>query len=104
VPDTVLCPPYVYGFSLEKKEWCKFFIDLLNTVNWDPNALDRLILQTPQKRLLRGLVTSHKYPEKSRDEVVLKGKGLVILLHGSPGSGKTLTAGEYCKYTVRIIC
>jgi poly(3-hydroxybutyrate) depolymerase len=37
------------------------------------------------------------FPKKSRDEVILKGKGLVILLHGSPGSGKTLTAGEHWK-------
>lgn len=27
-----LCPSYAYGFSFEKKEWCKFFIDSLSTV------------------------------------------------------------------------
>jgi SpoVK/Ycf46/Vps4 family AAA+-type ATPase len=92
--DTRLCPSYVYGFSFEKKEWSKFFVDFLSPVDWKPNALDSLILPAPQKRLLQGLVTGHKFPERARDGVGLKGKGLVVLLHGSPGSGKTLTAGE----------
>ncbi len=92
--DLRLCAPYVYGFSLEKKEWCKFFVDCVSPVSWKKNALDSLILPGPQKRLLQGLVTGHVYPEKARDEYKLKGKGLVVLLHGSPGSGKTLTAGK----------
>jgi hypothetical protein len=92
--DPRLCPSYVYGFSFEKKEWCKFFVDFLSSVDWKPDALDSLILPRPQKRLLQGLVTGHKFPERARDEHGLKGKGLVVLLHGAPGSGKTLTAGE----------
>ena len=92
--DPRTCPSYVFGFSLEKKEWCKFFVDSLCEVNWKKDALDSLILPSPQKRLLQGLVTGHKYPDRARDEVGLKGKGLVVLLHGAPGSGKTLTAGK----------
>lgn len=92
--DPILCPPYVYGFSLEKKEWCKFFVDSMEPVKWKSNALESLILPAPQKRLLQGLVTAHKFPDKARDSVGLKGKGLVVLLHGTPGSGKTLTAGK----------
>jgi DNA polymerase III delta prime subunit len=64
-------------------------------VKWKTDALSSLILPKPQKRLLHGLVTGHVYPESARDESRLKGKGLVVLLHGSPGSGKTLTAGTY---------
>jgi len=93
--DPMLCPSYVYGFSFEKKEWCKFFVDLLSPVDWKPKALDSLILPTQQKRLLQGLVTEHKFPDEARDEHGLKGKGLVVLLHGPGGSGKTLTAGQY---------
>jgi hypothetical protein len=92
--DPRLCPSYVYGFSLEKKEWCKFFVDSLSDVTWKEDALDFLILPKSQKRLLQGLVSGHKFPDRARDEVGLKGKGLVVLLHGVPGSGKTLTAGE----------
>lgn len=91
--DTRLCPSYVYGFSLEKKEWCQFFVDFLTEVEWKPNALESLIIPQPQKRLLQGLATAHRFPDSARDEIGLKGKGLVVLLHGAPGSGKTLTAG-----------
>src|SRR5277367_4089658 len=92
--DPRLCPSYVYGFSLENKEWCKFFVDSLSEVDWMQDALDSLILPAPEKRLLQGLVTGHKFPERARDGAGLKGKGLVVLLHGAPGSGKTLTAGK----------
>jgi hypothetical protein len=94
--DPRLCPSYVYGFSFEKKEWCKFFVDCLSEINWKKDALDSLILPAPQKRLLQGLVTGHKFPDQARDQTGLKGKGLVVLLHGAPGSGKTLTAGGNC--------
>lgn len=88
----MLCPPYVYGFSLDMKEWCKFFIDSLQDIEWAASAMDKLILPDAQRRLIRSLVTSHRFPEQARDEAYLKGKGLIVLLHGSPGSGKTQEA------------
>jgi SpoVK/Ycf46/Vps4 family AAA+-type ATPase len=42
--------------------------------------------------LLKALVSAHQLPENPRDQMLQKGKGLVILLHGAPGSGKTITA------------
>lgn len=53
---------------------------------------DSLILAPEQKLILQALVTSHKFPDNARNEPEQKGKGLVVLLHGTPGSGKTLTA------------
>ena len=53
---------------------------------------DSLILKDDHKLILRGLVTSHEYPDNPRNQPEQKGKGLVILLHGTPGSGKTLSA------------
>jgi hypothetical protein len=99
--DPMLCPPYVYGFSLESKEWCKYFVDHLSPVAWQENAMEALILATAQRRLIRSLVTSHRYPDHARDEASLKGKGLIILLHGTPGSGKTLTAELTAEQTRR---
>jgi SpoVK/Ycf46/Vps4 family AAA+-type ATPase len=51
------------------------------------------------------LVSSHRFPdpENIRDQGELKGKGLVILLHGAPGSGKTLTAETVAEHTKRVI-
>jgi hypothetical protein len=90
----MLCPPYTYGYSLARKNWCKFYIDCLSDIEWNRSALDILVLTERRKSVLEALVFSHAFPDLVRDETKQKGKGLVILLHGSPGSGKTLTAGK----------
>lgn len=39
-----------------------------------------------------------------RDDIIAsKGNGLIILLHGGPGTGKTLTAGEFRAQSKRCI-
>lgn len=91
-PDPLLCPPYAYGYSLSRKDWCRFFVDLMDDVKWKQGVWDSLILAPEQKLVLQALVTSHEFPDNARDEPEQKGKGLVVLLHGTPGSGKTLTA------------
>ena len=70
-----------------------FYIDSLEDISWKTSPMDSLLLPDRQKRILTALVSSHEFPDEAREEAELKGKGLVILLHGSPGSGKTLTAG-----------
>jgi AAA+ superfamily predicted ATPase len=99
--DPLLCPPYIYGYSLEMKEWCKYFLTNLTPVEWKDNAMDALILPDAQRRLIRSLVSSHRFPDQARDESALKGKGLIMLLHGTPGSGKTLTAELVAEQTKR---
>jgi hypothetical protein len=93
--DPMLCPPFVLGFSLGTKKWCRFFVTQIKPPQWVPDAFDHLVLPTDQKRIIRSLIDSHAFPGRARDTVQLKGKGLVILLHGTPGSGKTLTAGKH---------
>lgn len=80
------------GYSLSRKTWCKFLIDNTSEVRWKPDVWERLILSAEQKEVLEALVSSHHFPANARDQPEQKGKGLVILLHGTPGSGKTLTA------------
>ncbi|KAI1383099.1 P-loop containing nucleoside triphosphate hydrolase protein [Hypoxylon trugodes] len=90
--ERMLCPPFSYGYSLSRKEWCKLYIDSLSSVDWNKSALDDLVMQEDRKTLLEALTFSHVFPDNVRDQMKQKGKGLVVLLHGSPGSGKTLTA------------
>ncbi|KAI4717537.1 P-loop containing nucleoside triphosphate hydrolase protein [Aureobasidium sp. EXF-10727] len=90
--DTALCSPFVLGFSCSRKDWCRFYVTSLSPVPWKSHAFDQLILPQSQLNLVRALVTSHTFPTSARDEDQQKGKGLVCLLHGPPGSGKTLTA------------
>ncbi|KAI0176477.1 P-loop containing nucleoside triphosphate hydrolase protein [Hypoxylon sp. FL1284] len=91
-PNPVLCPPYTLGYSLSRKTWCRFLTANIRDVEWDPSAWESLILPNKEKRLLKALISSHNYSKAPRDFMQQKGKGLVVLLHGTPGSGKTLTA------------
>ncbi|KAF2403101.1 P-loop containing nucleoside triphosphate hydrolase protein [Trichodelitschia bisporula] len=99
--DPLLCPPYIYGYSMELKLWCKFFVDNFSPVTWRPDPMEQLILPLAQRRLIKSLVTSHRFPDQARDEASLKGKGLIFLLHGAPGAGKTLTAELAAEQTRR---
>ncbi|KAJ8113404.1 hypothetical protein ONZ43_g5163 [Nemania bipapillata] len=101
--DALFCPPFAIGYSLAKKEWCRFLVQNLRPVPWKADAWDKLILEEEQKDVLQALVTSHSYPENVRDQPEQKGKGLVILLHGSPGSGKTLSAESSAELTHRAL-
>lgn len=80
------------GYSLSRKGWCQFFVDNTSEVRWKEDVWDKLILSGEQKEVLEALVSSHRFPENARDQPEQKGKGVVVLLHGTPGSGKTLTA------------
>ncbi|ORY04111.1 P-loop containing nucleoside triphosphate hydrolase protein [Clohesyomyces aquaticus] len=101
--DKMLCPPFVYGFSLAIKEWCRFYLPHIAEVAWNKQSMESLVLKSEQKALLQALVSSHPFPDNPRDQTKQKGKGLVILLHGSPGSGKTLTAECSAEITGRAL-
>ena len=61
-------------------------------MSYQKNAWDRLVLDEEYKDIIETMVSSHVDKVSGlRGEAA--GKGLSILLHGEPGSGKTLTAG-----------
>ena len=101
----MLCPPYALGYSLARKDWCRFYVDHISDISWDKSAMASLVLQEQRKSVLEALVLSHAFPDSStvRDDARQKGKGLVILLHGSPGSGKTLTAESVAEASGRAL-
>ncbi|KAK5625581.1 hypothetical protein RRF57_001297 [Xylaria bambusicola] len=103
----ILCPPFVYGFSLGMRRWCRFFLDkdMLIEIQWDEDMWKDLILPKAQKDLLLSMVSSHSFPTESelRDEDALKGKGLVVVSHGPPGTGKTLTAVAVAEETKKAV-
>jgi len=86
------------------KQWCRFYLDQVGEPQWNSDIFEDLILPDAPKRVIRSLVTAHKYPENgARDQQELKGKGLVVLLHGTPGTGETLTAESVAEYTKRAL-
>ena len=86
-------PSMLYGFSLGDKTWGGFAVSRLSNVEWDDNIWDSLVLPATKKTLIRTLVKSHVNNNSGFDDFVReKGKGLIGLLTGPPGVGKTLTA------------
>ena len=102
--EAFLCSPTVQGFSLSKRMWAEFTVSGVSDITWNLNAFDQLVVPAKKKDLLLALVKqttqtteSDASPSKAFDDFIEeKGLGLVILLHGSPGVGKTLTA-EVCR-------
>ncbi|GAA6041759.1 hypothetical protein JCM8097_008317 [Rhodosporidiobolus ruineniae] len=122
LPPAELCllPPTVFGFSLVHREWGELTVELFSPIEFRDEAWDLLVLEEETKVLVKGLVESNeavrraqgrgrgtrkaggnseeeeeaeeKKPKLVTDIIEGKGGGLVIALHGLPGTGKTLTA------------
>jgi hypothetical protein len=100
--ELLLCASTVCGFSLASHEWLKVSISDLGPIQWTENAINKLVLDEKQKKVILSLVTSPIFTEGvSADIIGWKGRGLVALLHGAPGTGKTLTAECVCEHLHR---
>ncbi|KAI0860249.1 P-loop containing nucleoside triphosphate hydrolase protein [Xylaria cubensis] len=87
-----LTPRDIKGFSLKRKKWLDLDVDKVEPVIWNKQAFKHLVIKEKTKRLIQALVSNQIEAEKSTDLITGKGNGLVMLLHGGPGTGKTLTA------------
>ncbi|KAF2014018.1 P-loop containing nucleoside triphosphate hydrolase protein [Aaosphaeria arxii CBS 175.79] len=89
----LICTPLLRGYSLKQKLWLNFFVNCVKEIEWQKDAFDRLVLPKNQKELILGFTESQrKYRETFDDVIEGKGRGMIILLTGPPGVGKTLTA------------
>ncbi|KAF7936395.1 uncharacterized protein EAE98_002614 [Botrytis deweyae] len=101
----MLCPPRVLGYILYNKQWAQLQVTCLKNIPRDDyrnSWSERLVLKDGDltKNIILNLVTSHGTKSEEGEEqelevddiVANKGKGLVILLYGPPGVGKTTTA------------
>ncbi|KAI1737676.1 hypothetical protein F4680DRAFT_427597 [Xylaria scruposa] len=94
----------VFGFVLRSRKWAQLDLTFLRYENTDArnsalSAFDRLELPDGHREMVKSLVTQHFRDRQSafaRDDqtdlIRGKGKGLILLLHGAPGVGKTTTA------------
>ncbi|KAG7293611.1 hypothetical protein NEMBOFW57_003665 [Staphylotrichum longicolle] len=91
--DAMLTNATVRGYSFSLKRFLEFFVEDLSEIEWNTSCFEDLVLDTAVKRTVQALVTSHAQKRDSFDDIVKgKGMGLVCVLHGPPGVGKTLTA------------
>lgn len=62
-------------------------------MTWNKIAFKQLVASEETKELIQAVVTAHGQRTSVAPDIIEgKGQGLLILLHGAPGTGKTLTA------------
>lgn len=100
--DIILLPNWVYGFVLRLRQWVTLRVSDLSEVLFE-NDFNQLMISEIHKQTVLALVQTHEngktkesLPSQSigasLDLVKGKGTGLILLLHGEPGVGKTSTA------------
>ncbi|KAH6850584.1 hypothetical protein B0I37DRAFT_413972 [Chaetomium sp. MPI-CAGE-AT-0009] len=101
--DLLLLPDRVFAFVLRTRSWACLQIgkdihgnQSLTDVQLRDEPWENLELPIGHKEIVHSLVDSHFSKDKSKkiqfDLVRGKGNGVIILLHGVPGVGKTSTA------------
>ncbi|OJJ72531.1 hypothetical protein ASPBRDRAFT_543592 [Aspergillus brasiliensis CBS 101740] len=102
--DLALLPRRVLGYVLRERRFTRLDVRGfdLRRVAEERITLDHVQIKPGHRRIIRSTVSSHFTKiqhERSRDTILYtpdmirgKGRGLVILLHGAPGVGKTATA------------
>ncbi|KAI9647059.1 hypothetical protein NHQ30_005061 [Ciborinia camelliae] len=82
--------------------WGQFSVNGMTDIVWNEDAFKKLVIDETRRKLIHALVRSHRQDDASFDDIIEnKGKGLVGLLSGSPGVGKTLTAEAVAEVTSR---
>ena len=89
--ELLIASPVVLGFSFGEKLWLEFSVSGIKDIEWNDDAWDSLVLPGTEKDIIKALVSSHYSAKKEGfDDVIQgKGKGLVFVLHGTPGTGKS---------------
>ena len=95
--ELMICYPWLPGFSLELKKWAQFSVANITEIVYNDKAFESLVLPDKQKKLISSLMErqDHQQDDGFDDLIQGKGRGLIFLLHGPPGVGKTYTAGSY---------
>ena len=92
------CPAKVLAFSLKDKTWKFVKISELKEVAFREDSFKKLVIKAKHKTVVKAMVRSYLSKEPTFGDLIQgKGRGLIVLLHGAPGTGKTLTAGIFVR-------
>ncbi|KAL1618318.1 hypothetical protein SLS54_007295 [Diplodia seriata] len=112
MPDdtfALLLPPTIQGFGFHDKKWKNLSVEMIREVSWNETAFEKLVLEERKKELVKALINIHTATFSSSTDIIEgKGNGLIMLFHGGPGTGKTLTAESVAELTkkplYRVTC
>ncbi|KAL2071329.1 hypothetical protein VTL71DRAFT_12564 [Oculimacula yallundae] len=91
--QAMLATPWVKGFDLKSKDWCELNVEDLKEMTWNDEAFEKLVLPGGEKDLAWAFVENKSISTTEFDDFIPdKGRGLIILMFGPPGVGKTFTA------------
>ncbi|CAN8101660.1 unnamed protein product [Discula destructiva] len=102
--DHLIANAVVRGFSMAAKLFLELSIDKMAPIAWKSQCFEELVLEPTTKETVQALVSQHSkmIDGEGFDDIVKgKGQGLVCVLHGPPGVGKTLTAECVAEYVQR---
>lgn len=99
--EYIICTPVVLGLCLGTKKWGGFAISRLLDLRWNPQPFQDLVREERAKKLVHSLIKRHSPDDGFDDLVAGKGKGIISLFSGPPGSVKTLTAEAVAESTRR---
>ncbi|KAF5556290.1 Fidgetin 1 [Fusarium napiforme] len=88
----LVATPWLKGFDLKTKDWAQFYVDDLTPVVWNDAAFNHLVLPGTEKQLAWEFVENKTLANSFDDFIQDKGRGIIILMFGPPGVGKTYTA------------
>lgn len=67
-------------------------------IKFDPDPMRKLVVEQNRKTVITMLIDNYKDCRLENDVVAGKGSGLIFLLHGPPGVGKTMTAEAVAEF------
>ncbi|KAL9619295.1 MAG: hypothetical protein Q9160_006060 [Pyrenula sp. 1 TL-2023] len=106
--SSLLFPRPIPGYNLTEKKWVDLMVDRIVPITWNKQALKDLVVDDETKELVQALVMKQITAGASTDAIAGKGNGLIVLLHGAPGTGKTFTAEGVAEFAekplFRVTC
>ncbi|KAI0887043.1 P-loop containing nucleoside triphosphate hydrolase protein [Annulohypoxylon maeteangense] len=94
----MFCPSQIWAFSLRHKSWKMIQLQELSQIQPQDESFRTLQMDNDKKEDLENVLCGYLKNKHSNIDVIEgKGQGLNVLLHGNPGTGKTLTVESLCE-------
>jgi len=98
--DQIQRLPFVRVFALDQKKYLYVDVEDFAQAQFDKHAISRLVVSKEMRSILNRVFDT-KSEDLFGDLIAGKGGGMVILAHGKPGIGKTMTAEAFAEATSR---